>query len=315
MKALVTGCSGQDGSYLCELLLEKGYEVHGILRRSSSLNTARIDHIFDDLHLHYGDLTDAVSLNNIMGEVSPDETYGLAAQSHVGSSFKIPIYTAMATGLGTLNLLEAVRRYGNKFYQASSSEMFGSAPAPQSEETPFHPRSPYGVSKVFSYWATVNYREAYNMHASNGVLFNHESPRRGDTFVTKKVVKAAVRILNGKQDKLILGNLTAQRDWGYAPDFVEAMWMMLQQSKPDDYVIATGVTHSVKDFLDETFSYLGLNWRNYVMIDAKYFRPTEVDVLLGDASKARRVLGWTPKTDFSQLVRIMVEAELHGESK
>ena len=315
MKALVTGCSGQDGSYLCELLLEKGYEVHGILRRSSSLNTARIDHIFDDLHLHYGDLTDAVSLNNIMGEVSPDETYGLAAQSHVGSSFKIPIYTAMATGLGTLNLLEAVRRYGNKFYQASSSEMFGSAPAPQSEETPFHPRSPYGVSKVFSYWATVNYREAYDMYASNGILFNHESPRRGDTFVTKKIVKAAVRILNGKQDKLILGNLTAQRDWGYAPDFVEAMWMMLQQSKPDDYVIATGATHSVKDFLDETFSYLGLNWRNYVMIDAKYFRPTEVDVLLGDASKARRVLGWTPKTDFSQLVRIMVEAELHGESK
>lgn len=312
-KALITGITGQDGSYLAELLLSKGYEVHGIIRRSSSFNTGRIDHIFKDLQLHYGDLTDASSLARIVENVRPDEVYNLAAQSHVRTSFDIPEYTADAGALGTLRLLDAIKGKGIKFYQASSSEMFGSALPPQSEQTPFHPRSPYGVSKVFSYWMTVNYRESYEMHASNGILFNHESPRRGETFVTRKIAKAAVRILCGKQDKLVLGNLDAKRDWGYAKDFVEAMWLMLQQPKPDDYVIATGETHSVREFLDEAFGYLELDWREYVVIDSKYFRPAEVDVLLGDPWKAKNTLGWEPKTKFKELVRLMVEAELKGE--
>ena len=313
--ALITGISGQSGSYLAELLLEKGYEVHGIIRRSSSINTDRIDHIFNDLHLHYGDLTDSNSLRSILSISKPDEVYNLGAMSHVGTSFKIPIYTAMATGLGALNMLDAVRDYGAKFYQASSSELFGKVQeTPQKETTPFYPRSPYGAAKLFAYWSTVNYREAYNMHASNGILFNHESPRRGDTFVTKKIISALIRIMRGEQDKLILGNLDAKRDWGYAKDYVEAMWLMLQQEKPDDYVIATGETHSVREFLDEAFEYLGMDWRRYVKIDPKYYRPAEVDLLLGDASKAKRQLGWEPKVKFKELVRIMVDAELHGEN-
>ena len=314
--ALITGISGQSGSYLAELLLEKGYEVHGIIRRSSSINTDRIDHIFNDLHLHYGDLTDSNSLRSILSISKPDEVYNLGAMSHVGTSFKIPIYTAMATGLGALNMLDAVRDYGGaKFYQASSSELFGKVQeTPQKETTPFYPRSPYGAAKLFAYWSTVNYREAYNMHASNGILFNHESPRRGDTFVTKKIISALIRIMRGEQDKLILGNLDAKRDWGYAKDYVEAMWLMLQQEKPDDYVIATGETHSVREFLDEAFEYLGMDWRRYVKIDPKYYRPAEVDLLLGDASKAKQQLGWEPKVKFEELVRIMVDAELHGEN-
>jgi GDPmannose 4,6-dehydratase len=311
-RALVTGCTGQDGSYLCELLLEKGYEVQGIIRRSSSFNTGRIDHIFNDLHLHYGDLTDANSLRHIVQESKPDEVYNLGAQSHVRVSFETPVYTGMTTGLGTLNMLEAVKDYGNaKFYQASSSELFGKViETPQTERTPFYPRSPYGVAKQFAYSSTINYREAYQMFACNGILFNHESPRRGDTFVTQKIVKAAVRILRGKQDKLILGNLDAKRDWGYAKDYVEAMWLMLQQPKPDDYVIATGEMHQVWEFAKEAFQYLDLDWRNYVLTDEKYFRPTEVDLLLGDASKAKRQLGWEPKVKFKELVKIMVDAEL-----
>ena len=310
---LLSGVTGQSGSYLAELLLEKGYEVHGIIRRSSSINTDRIDHIFNDLHLHYGDLTDSNSLRSILSISKPDEVYNLGAMSHVGTSFKIPIYTAMATGLGALNMLDAVRDYGAKFYQASSSELFGKVQeTPQKETTPFYPRSPYGAAKLFAYWSTVNYREAYNMHASNGILFNHESPRRGDTFVTKKIISALIRIMRGEQDKLILGNLDAKRDWGYAKDYVEAMWLMLQQEKPDDYVIATGETHSVREFLDEAFEYLGMDWRRYVKIDPKYYRPAEVDLLLGDASKAKRQLGWEPKVKFKELVRIMVDAELHG---
>ena len=313
--ALLSGVTGQSGSYLAELLLEKGYEVHGIIRRSSSINTDRIDHIFNDLHLHYGDLTDSNSLRSILSISKPDEVYNLGAMSHVGTSFKIPIYTAMATGLGALNMLDAVRDYGAKFYQASSSELFGKVQeTPQKETTPFYPRSPYGAAKLFAYWSTVNYREAYNMHASNGILFNHESPRRGDTFVTKKIISALIRIMRGEQDKLILGNLDAKRDWGYAKDYVEAMWLMLQQEKPDDYVIATGETHSVREFLDEAFEYLGMDWRRYVKIDPKYYRPAEVDLLLGDASKAKRQLGWEPKVKFDQLVKIMVDAELHGEN-
>jgi GDPmannose 4,6-dehydratase len=314
--ALLSGVTGQSGSYLAELLLEKGYEVHGIIRRSSSINTDRIDHIFNDLHLHYGDLTDSNSLRSILSISKPDEVYNLGAMSHVGTSFKIPIYTAMATGLGALNMLDAVRDYGGaKFYQASSSELFGKVQEiPQKETTPFYPRSPYGAAKLFAYWSTINYREAYNMHASNGILFNHESPRRGDTFVTKKIISALIRIMRGEQDKLILGNLDAKRDWGYAKDYVEAMWLMLQQEKPDDYVIATGETHSVREFLDEAFEYLGMDWRRYVKIDLKYYRPAEVDLLLGDASKAKRQLGWEPKVKFNQLVRIMVDAELHGEN-
>ena len=316
-KALVLGTTGQDGAYLSELLLEKGYEVHGILRRSSSFNTGRIDHIFDRLNLTYADLSDTGSIDRVVRDVQPDEIYALGAQSHVKTSFNIPEYTANITGLGTLRLLEAARIWAPeaRIYQASSSEMFGSSPAPQNEETPFHPRSPYGVSKVFSYWATVNYRESYGLHASNGILFNHESKKRTGNFVTKKIVSAAVRIANGEQYELRLGNLDAKRDWGYAPDFVKAMWLMLQQDKPDDYVIATGETHTVREFLDEAFGYLNLDWKRYVVIDSKYYRPAEVDILQGDYSKAKRVLGWEPQVKFKELVKIMIEAELNGESK
>ena len=311
MKAIITGISGQVGSYLAELLLEKGYEVHGILRRSSSINTARIDHIFDSLHLHYGDLTDVSSLDDILSKVKPDETYNLGAQSHVRVSFDAPVYTAMATGVGALNVLEAVKRHGGKFYQASSSELYGGIYGAATDETvPFYPRSPYANAKLFSYWSTVNYREAYQMFACNGILFNTESPRRGPTFVTKKIVKAAVRISRGLQDKLFLGNISAKRDWGFAGDYVEAMYLMLQQPKPDDYVIATGVTHTVRDFLDTTFGYLNIDWKKHVEIDPRLYRPTEVDMLLGDAGKARRVLNWTPKVNFEELVKMMIEAEL-----
>jgi len=313
-KALITGISGQTGSYLAELLLQKGYEVHGIIRRHSTPATSRIDHIFDDLHLHYGDLTDASSLDSIVGAVQPEEVYNLGAQSHVRVSFDTPVYTSMATGLGALNLLEVVKRYGGKFYQASSSELYGGIYGAATHETvPFHPRSPYAIAKQFAYWNTVNYREAYGMHASNGILFNHESPRRGETFVSKKIVKAAVRIERGLQDKLFLGNLDARRDWGFAGDYVVAMHAMLQQPKPDDYVVATGIAHSVKDFLDIAFGYLNLDWRKYVEIDPRLYRPTEVDVLIGDASKARRVLGWEPKVTFSILVKFMVESELESK--
>lgn len=312
-KALITGICGQDGSYLAELLLEKGHEVHGIIRRSSSFNTGRIDHIFDRLHLHHGDLTDASSIARLLHKVAPDEIYHLGAQSHVRVSFDTPEYTGDVTGLGTVRLLEAIHESGARprFYQASSSEMFGKVrETPQTEKTPFYPRSPYGCAKVFAYWTTVNYRESYGIHASNGILFNHESPRRGETFVTRKIVRAAKRIKAGKQNTLRLGNVDAKRDWGYAKEYVEAMWLMLQQDKPDDYVIATGETHSVREFLEETFDYLGLDdWHNYVEIDPKYFRPTEVDLLLGDPAKAKRQLGWEPKTTFKQLVRLMIDEE------
>jgi GDPmannose 4,6-dehydratase len=312
-RALITGITGQDGSYLAELLLEKGYEVHGIIRRSSSFNTSRIDSIFHSLRLHYGDLTDANSLRHILQESKPDEVYNLGAQSHVRTSFDIPVYTGQATGLGALNMLEAVKDYGNaKFYQASSSELFGKVQeVPQTEKTPFYPRSPYGIAKQFAYWSTVNYREAYNMFACNGILFNHESPRRGETFVTQKIVKAAVRIMHmvGPKPRLLLGNLDAKRDWGYAKDYVEAMYLMMQRSVPDDYVIATGETHTVLEFLEEAFGQLGLTWQDYVDIDPKYYRPAEVDILQGDASKAKRLLGWAPKVKFKELVQLMIAAE------
>jgi GDPmannose 4,6-dehydratase len=318
-KALVTGISGQDGSYLAELLLDKGYEVHGIVRRSSSFNTDRIDHLYRDPHergvrlfTHYGDLTDPVALTKLLYELQPDEIYHLGAQSHVRVSFDIPEYTFDVTGGGTLRLLEAIRESGvqTRFYQASSSEMYGSAPPPQSETTPFHPRSPYAVSKVAAYWLAVNYREAYGMYACNGILFNHESERRGETFVTRKITRAVARIKHGLQDKLYLGNLDAKRDWGYAPDYVEAMWLMLQADAPDDYVIATGETHSVREFLELAFSHAGLEWQAHVEIDPRYFRPSEVDVLLGDAGKARERLGWTPKVGFEELVTLMVDADV-----
>jgi len=319
-KALITGITGQDGSYLTELLLSKGYEVYGIIRRSSSFNTERIDHIYQDphesgrrLHLVYGDLNDASSLNKILRNVEPEEIYNLGAQSHVRVSFDIPEYTAEVGGLGTLRLLEAIRETGirPRFYQASSSELFGQVQeTPQRETTPFHPRSPYGVAKLYAYWITVNYRESYGMFACNGILFNHESERRGETFVSRKVTKAAAAIKLGLQEKLFLGNLDAKRDWGHARDFVRAMWLMLQQDEPDDYVIATGETHSVRELLDEAFGYLGLDWQPSVEIDPRYYRPAEVDILIGDASKARRKLGWEPKVDFQQLVRMMVDADL-----
>ncbi len=310
-RALITGITGQDGSYLAELLLGKGYEVHGFIRRASTFNTARIDHIFDKLHLYHSDLSDGSSLTRLLNEIQPEEVYNLGAQSHVRISFDAPEYTADVTGTGTIRLLEAIRASGcnPRFYQASSSEMFGSAPPPQSESTLFHPRSPYGCAKVFSYWLTVNYRESYGMHASNGILFNHESPRRGETFVTRKIARAAARIALGKQDRLLLGNLDAKRDWGHAKDFVEAMWMMLQQPRPDDFVIATGETHSVREFLDLAFKQMNLNPDKYVIIDPKYFRPAEVDVLLGDSTKARQSLGWQPKTTFRYLVEEMVREE------
>ena len=318
-RALITGISGQDGSYLAEFLLGKGYEVHGIVRRSSSFNTARIDHLYRDPHeegvrmfTHYGDLADPVALTRLVYELQPDEIYHLGAQSHVRVSFDIPEYTFEVTGVGTLRLLEAIREAGvrPRFYQASSSEMFGAEPPPQSENTRFHPRSPYGVAKLAAYWAAVNYREAYEMFAANGVLFNHESPRRGETFVTRKITRAVAHIQAGLQKKLYLGNLDAKRDWGYAPDFVEAMWLMLQADEPADYVVATGEAHSVRDFLELAFHRVGLDWADYVEIDPRYFRPAEVDVLLGDATKARDELGWRAKVRFEELVQIMVDADI-----
>ena len=318
-KALVTGISGQDGSYLAELLLDKGYVVHGIVRRSSSFNTDRIDHLYHDPHetgvrlfTHYGDLSDPVALTKLLYELQPDEIYHLGAQSHVRVSFDIPEYTFDVTAAGTLRLLEAIREAGVKtrFYQASSSEMFGAAPPPQAETTPFHPRSPYAVAKVAAYWAAVNYREAYGMFASNGILFNHESERRGETFVTRKITRAVARIKHGLQDKLYLGNLDARRDWGYAPDYVDAMWRMVQVDEPDDFVIATGEAHTVREFLEHAFRHAGLEWEPHVEIDPRYFRPSEVDALLGDASKARDTLGWSPRVGFEELVRIMVDADM-----
>jgi GDPmannose 4,6-dehydratase len=319
-KALITGITGQDGSYLAEFLLAKQYEVYGIIRRSSSFNTARIDQIYRDphesgarLHLVYGDLNDASSLNHILRTVQPDEIYNLGAQSHVRTSFDVPEYTAEVTGVGTLRLLEAIRETGvaTRFYQASSSELFGKVQEiPQRETTPFYPRSPYGVAKLFSYWTAVNYRESYGIFACNGILFNHESPRRGETFVSRKITRAATRIKLGLQKKLYLGNLDARRDWGYAPEYVEAMWLMLQQEIPEDYVIATGETHSVREFLDEAFGCLDLDWNAYVDIDPKYYRPAEVDILIGDPTKARKQLRWQPRTTFKELVRLMVRSDL-----
>ncbi|MDQ4125438.1 MAG: GDP-mannose 4,6-dehydratase [Actinomycetota bacterium] len=318
-RAVVTGVTGQDGSYLAELLLSKGYEVHGLIRRSSSFNTGRLDPIYRDPHetgvrflMHYADLSDSGSLVNLIRELQPHEIYHLGAQTHVKVSFEIPEYTADATGMGTVRILEAIRASGveTRFYQASSSEMFGSAPPPQSETTPFHPRSPYGVAKVFSHWMTVNYREAHGLHASNGILFNHESPRRGETFVTRKITRAVARIKAGMQDKLYLGNLDSKRDWGYAPEYVEAMWTMLQQDEPDDYVIATGESHTVREFCELAFERLGLDWEAHVEIDPSYYRPAEVDYLLGDASKARERLGWEPKTTFEELVALMVDEDV-----
>jgi len=318
-RALITGISGQDGSYLAELLLEKGYEVHGIVRRSSSFNTHRIDHLYHDPHeqgvrlfTHYGDLSDSVALVKLLYELQPDEVYHLGAQSHVRVSFDIPEYTFDITGAGTVRLLEAIREAGvsTRFYQASSSEMFGAAPPPQNELTPFHPRSPYGVAKVASYWATVNYREAYDLFAVNGILFNHESPRRGETFVTRKITRAVARIAAGLQEKLCLGNLDAQRDWGYAPDYVEAMWLMLQADEPEDFVIATGETHSVREAVEIAFSRQGLDPDGHVEIDSKYYRPSEVDALRGDASKSKQKLGWEPKVRFKELVELMVDADV-----
>ena len=312
--ALITGITGQDGSYLAELLLAKGYEVHGIVRRSSTFGTQRIEHIFDRLHLHYGDVTDGGAMARIVAEVEPDELYNLAAQSHVRVSFDQPHYTAEAVALGTLNVLEAARAIpGCRVYQASSSEMYGQVvETPQRETTPFRPRSPYGVAKVYAHWITVNYRESYGMHASCGILFNHESPRRGETFVTRKITRAAARIAAGQQKDVSLGNLDAKRDWGHARDYVEAMWLMLQQDEPDDYVIATGETHTVREFATLAFSIVGLDYLDYVKHDPRYDRPAEVDILLGDASKARERLGWEPSVTFGGLVRQMVEAELQG---
>ncbi len=318
-KALITGITGQDGSYLTEFLLKKGYQVWGILRRSSSFHTGRIDHLYKDPHeqpelrLLYGDLTDGGSLSTILNDIKPDEVYNLGAQSHVRVSFDTPIYTANVDALGTLRLLEAIRSSSKpvKFYQASSSEMYGKVvETPQTEKTPFYPRSPYGCAKVYSFWQTVNYREAYGLFACNGILFNHESPRRGETFVTRKITRAATRIKLGLQDKLYLGNLDAKRDWGFAGDYVETMWLMLQQEISDDYVIATGQTHSVRQFLDEVFGYLDLDWQKYVEVDPRYYRPTEVDFLLGDSSKSRKVLNWQPRVTFKGLARMMTDADM-----
>jgi len=318
-KALITGVTGQDGSYLVELLLEKGYQIWGIMRRSSSFHTGRIDHLYKDPHeeprlrLIYGDLTDGGNLSSIINDIKPDEVYNLGAQSHVRVSFDIPIYTVNTDALGTLRLLEAIRTSHKsvKFYQASSSEMYGKVvEIPQTEKTPFYPRSPYGCAKVYSFWQTVNYREAYGLFACNGILFNHESPRRGETFVTRKITRAAARIKLGLQDKLYLGNLDAKRDWGYAGDYVEAMWLMLQQDKPDDYVIATGESHSVREFAEEVFGYLDLDWKKYVEIDERYFRPSEVDILVGDAGKAKKILNWKPKVTFKALAKMMADADM-----
>jgi len=318
-RALITGITGQDGSYLAEQLLDRGYEVHGIVRRSSSFNRGRIDPISQgrdgetaDLKLHYGDLTDSSRLVRLVYEIQPDEVYNLGAQSHVRVSFDIPEHTNDVTGMGAVRLLEAIRDAGvnPRYYQASSSEMFGSTPPPQSETTPFHPRSPYAVAKVAAFWITVNYRESYGMHASNGILFNHESERRGETFVTRKITRALAAIHLGLQGKLFLGNLDAKRDWGYAPDYTEAMWLMLQQDEPEDFVIATGEMHSVRDFLDVAAAHLGIDWEKHVEIEPRYFRPAEVDALCGDPSKAKEKLGWEPATSFDELVRIMVDADV-----
>ena len=319
-RAMITGITGQDGSYLAELLLDKGYEVHGLIRRSSQFNTGRIDHLYRDpneastrLHLHYADLTDSSSLIGQLHAVKPDEVYNLGAQSHVKVSFEIPEFTAETAAIGTLRMLEAVRTadWPIRFYQAGSSEMYGKVvESPQSERTPFNPRSPYAISKLFAHFMTIDYREAYGLHASNGILFNHESPRRGGTFVTRKVTRGVAAILSGKQEHLFLGNLQAKRDWGYAKEYVEAMWLMLQQAEPDDFVIATGEMHSVRELCQVAFGLVGLDWEKYVRVDQAYFRPTEVDELCGDASKARASLGWEPATKFRDLVRIMLEADL-----
>ncbi len=319
-KALITGITGQDGSYLAEFLLAKGYEVHGVIRRASSFNTERLEPIYQDPHrsgvrmfLHYGDLSDSIVVSTLIAEIKPDEIYNLAAQSHVRVSFDIPEYTGDITAIGAARILEAMRKAAPKarFYQASSSEMYGMVrEIPQRETTPFYPRSPYGAAKVYAHWMTVNYRESYGLHATNGILFNHESPRRGETFVTRKITRAVARIKAGVQKRLFLGNLDAKRDWGYAPEYVEAMWMMLQQETPDDYVIATGETHSVREFLDLAFEHAGLEAEKYVEIDPRYYRPAEVDILIGDASKAKKQLGWQPKTTFKDLVRIMTEADI-----
>ncbi|MDD5469391.1 MAG: GDP-mannose 4,6-dehydratase [Candidatus Peribacteraceae bacterium] len=321
-RAFITGITGQDGSYLAELLLQKGYEVHGLIRRASTINTERIDHLYADPHeqetrlfLHYGDLADDSALTRLMNEIRPDEVYHLGAQTHVRVSFDMPEYTGDVTGLGTTRLLEACRMLGNgiRFYNGASSEMYGKvAQMPQSESTPFHPRSPYAAAKVYGYWMTVNYRESYGLFACNGILFNHESPRRGHTFVTRKITRGLAAILAGKQDHLYLGNLDAKRDWGYTKEYVEAMWLMLQQPQPDDYVVATGETHSVREFLEEAFSSVGLAWEKYVKIDPRYYRPAEVDVLQGDASKAEKLLGWKAQTTFKDLVQIMVRADLEA---
>ncbi len=329
-RALITGITGQDGSYLAELLLSKGYEVHGLIRRASTFNTGRLDPIYADPHqsknrlfLHYGDLADASALARLLGKIEPNEIYNLAAQSHVRVSFDCPEYTADVTGTGAIRLLEAIRETGLKprYYQASSSEMYGMVrEVPQTETTPFYPRSPYGCAKVFAFWLTVNYRESYGLHASNGILFNHESPRRGETFVTRKITRAVAQIKAGLQNKLYLGNLDAKRDWGYAREFVEAMWLMLQQDQPDDYVIATNETHSIREFLDVTFGHAGLDWKQYVEIDPRYYRPAEVDLLIGDYAKAKKQLGWEPKTKFTELAKLMVDADIallkaHQEGK
>jgi GDPmannose 4,6-dehydratase len=318
-RALITGITGQDGSYLAELLLEKGYEVHGVVRRSSAFNTGRIDHLYQDSHdptarlfLHFGDMTDGSRLVTLLEKVQPDEVYNLAAQSHVRVSFDEPEFTGLTTGVGSTRLLEAIRMIGlkTKYYQASSSEMFGATPPPQTESTPFWPRSPYGAAKVYAYWMTRNYREAYGMFATNGILFNHESPRRGETFVTRKITKAVANIVAGKQEFLYMGNLDAVRDWGYAKEYVEAMWLMLQAEEPSDYVVATGTAYSVKDFLRFSFEHANLDWQKYVRFDERYLRPTEVDSLIGDPSKAATILGWTPQTHTPELARLMLDADL-----
>ena len=318
-RAFITGITGQDGSYLAEFLLAKGYEVHGLIRRSSSFNPARLDHIYQDPHipdakliLHYGDLMDGVGITNLVREIEPAEIYNLAAQSHVMVSFTMPQYTAQVDGVGTVGILEAIRSSGLKtrFYQASTSELFGSTPPPQNEASPFRPRSPYAASKLMAYWSTVNYREAFGVHATNGILFNHESPRRGETFVTRKITRAVAAIKKGRQEKLYLGNLEAVRDWGYAKEYVESMWLMLQQEKPSDYVVATGVGATVRDFAQVAFAHAGLDWKDFVIEDERYRRPTEVDALIGDSSKARQTLNWEPKTKWDELARLMVDADL-----
>jgi len=318
-KAFITGITGQDGSYLAELLLEKGYEVHGLIRRSSTFNTARIDHLFKDphdetnhLHLHYGDLTDAAGMTNLIRQIQPEEVYNLAAQSHVMVSFSMPTYTANVDAVGTTTLLEAIRSSGlkTKFYQASTSELFGKTPPPQNELSRFHPRSPYGAAKLYAYWVTINYREAYGIHATNGILFNHESPRRGETFVTRKISRAVAAIAHGSQEKLYLGNLDAIRDWGYAKEYVESMWLMLQEDKPDDFVIATGVGATIREFCEVAFNRVGLDWEKYTLLDERYIRPSEVDALVGDPSKAKRQLKWEAKTHWRELAQLMVDADL-----